>query len=272
MPPEVRLEPFRFYQVPLFLSFAAREGWRCHEWEFQFLLEHFPQGCFVARRDGRTAGFVTSVRYGASGWIGNLLVQEEHRGHGLGRSLMEQALAALDDARVATIWLTASEAGRPLYEKLGFIAIDWIIRWRCTSGAMYRKLEQVYDQAAIEDTDRLGWGDRRSTIIGRIAELGTVLEEAGGFCMVQATGDGFQLGPWGCRGEDAAEKLMHRVMAAAGPGPVFLDVPESNGHAAAMLQARGFASCGMTVLMYRGAPPEYNARHIYALASMGSMG
>ena len=46
-------------------------------WEFEFLLEVFPQGCFCIRDDsGKGIAFVTSIRHGRSGWIGNLIVAE----------------------------------------------------------------------------------------------------------------------------------------------------------------------------------------------------
>lgn len=50
----------------------------------------------------------------------NVYVRPEHRGHALARVMVE---AALDECRargVNTVTLTASDAGRPTYERLGF--------------------------------------------------------------------------------------------------------------------------------------------------------
>ncbi|WP_295821151.1 GNAT family N-acetyltransferase [uncultured Deinococcus sp.] len=51
----------------------------------------------------------------------NVYVVPDHRGHALARHLVE---AALDECRargVNTVTLTASDAGRPTYERLGFV-------------------------------------------------------------------------------------------------------------------------------------------------------
>ncbi|WP_240741862.1 GNAT family N-acetyltransferase [Deinococcus sp. KSM4-11] len=51
----------------------------------------------------------------------NVYVDPEHRGHALARRLVE---AALDECRargVNIVTLTASDAGRPTYERLGFV-------------------------------------------------------------------------------------------------------------------------------------------------------
>lgn len=272
MRPEITLEPFRISQVPLFLSLATREGWQCGQWEFDFLLENFPNGCWVACSKGDRAGFITGAKYGKSGWIGNLLVREDRRGQGIGRLLMEQAMNSLDRAGVETIWLTASRAGQPLYEKLGFVATDTIIRWRGKGTVDKRMVPQECPMALVAELDHLAWGDDRRAIIGNIAGFGTVVAAADGFCMVQGTDGALQLGPWSCRGVQAAEELLDQALAVAGRGTISLDVPESNHHASSILVARGFSPMGATRLMYRGSRPRYQPRYIYALASMGSMG
>ncbi|WP_054691536.1 hypothetical protein [Geotalea toluenoxydans] len=124
----------------------------------------------------------------------------------------------------------------------------------------------------IEELDCLAWGDNRSPIIGKIAELGTVIGAADGFCMVQGSETALQLGPWCCRSLPAAENLLEQALTMMGRGDVFLDVPDSNGNAAFILRKRDFTPCGGTVLMYRGASPAYRSQLIYALATMGSIG
>src|SRR5262249_46041717 len=51
-----------------------------------------------------------------------MLVEESLRGRGLGRALMQHALAYLDERGVERVRLDATPLGRPLYEKLGFVA------------------------------------------------------------------------------------------------------------------------------------------------------
>ena len=57
------------------------------------------------------------------------MVHPDHRGGGIGRRLMEQALEHLSGRRVVSMKLDATPAGKPLYEKLGFITELVIQRW-----------------------------------------------------------------------------------------------------------------------------------------------
>ena len=57
---------------------------------------------------------------GRAGHIANLYTEPAHRGRGLARSLMQLMLAWGRDEKLNRITLSASEAGRPLYQSLGF--------------------------------------------------------------------------------------------------------------------------------------------------------
>jgi GNAT superfamily N-acetyltransferase len=259
--------------IPAFLALAEEEGWVCDPWEFDFHFARFPQGCRVIRSGAEPVAFVTAIRHERSGWVGNLLVRRGLRGRGLGRMLMAQALAALDDAGVTTVWLTASEDGRPLYETLGFRKIDTVVRWRGGGWNGWPPAGGEYGPR-LDEVDEAGWGDRRSDLLRGVVRRGAVHCGADGFLVVQPTGAGLQIGPWGSRCSTEAEALLEKVLGGCGPGAgrIFLDVPGGNPDAARLLGARGFRETGSTVLMYRGAPPDYRAAAIFALASMGSMG
>src|SRR6202046_5105329 len=74
----------------------------------------------VGCRDGRVAGVGGCVRFGRTGWLGNVAVDDDVRGQGLGRARSQPAGARLQQAGVETVLLTATELGRPIYERLGF--------------------------------------------------------------------------------------------------------------------------------------------------------
>ena len=62
------------------------------------------------------------TRYGSDlAAIGMMLVADRHGRKGLGGRLLRHALAQAGDA---VVYLTATAYGRPLYERLGFRAID----------------------------------------------------------------------------------------------------------------------------------------------------
>jgi len=53
-------------------------------------------------------------------WIVNMYTEAEYRRRGLARRLMETMVAWCRAQRMATVYLHASDEGRPLYQSLGF--------------------------------------------------------------------------------------------------------------------------------------------------------
>jgi len=263
--------PFTPSDIPDFLDLAADEGWISGRWEFEFLLRSFPQGCFVWREEGEPLGYLTSVKYGKSGWIGNLLVRPEARRRGIGRALIERSVSVLLKSGVETIWLTASDEGAGLYRKLGFAVIDSVYRWTGSAAANLSLPPDPLDLESVRAVDRVGWGDRRESLLEVTCARGRLHTSSGGFICCQQWDDGLQIGPWGCLIQSQAAQLMDQLLVE-GERKVFLDVPAGNFNANELLVRRGFTVKGSALLMYLGHHPLYQPASIFALASMGSMG
>jgi ribosomal protein S18 acetylase RimI-like enzyme len=83
---------------------------------------------FVAEHEAQIIGYITTWqdREGGIGHIPNLAIAAEHRGRGLGRQLLEHALAhfrasGLTHAKIET--LANNEVGNHLYRDLGFVEV-----------------------------------------------------------------------------------------------------------------------------------------------------
>ena len=268
----MRIDAFGQDDINGFLELAAAEGWICGRWEFDFLFSAFPQGCLVAREAEFPVGYVTAIKYGESGWVGNLLVRKECRGKGGGTALMKHALAALSEAGVGTTWLTASREGKPIYESLGFTAVDVMNRWVGKGIGGKCPPRETLSRAEILAVDQSGWGDRRDALIDVVCGRGQVWGTRDAFLVSQPCAEGIQLGPWG--GTDrGALLLLDDALVAAGRGTrVFLDAPIRNTGQTSLLLGMGFSIRGSTLLMCRGGAPAYEPERVFALASMGSMG
>jgi ribosomal protein S18 acetylase RimI-like enzyme len=88
-------------------------------------LEQNRRGCFVAVRNGRVIGYVTTSLNAVArrGTIANLAVAAECRGQGVGRRLLKRVIShfrrlGLHHAKIET--LETNAAGRHLYPALGF--------------------------------------------------------------------------------------------------------------------------------------------------------
>lgn len=112
-----QIQPLTSAALPGCLALARDRGWLPEERNWRLL---FDLGTVFGVRDtaGELAGVTVLTRYGAElAVIGMMLVAARYGGRGLGRALMNRVLAEAGDA---TVFLHATPAGRPLYEKLGF--------------------------------------------------------------------------------------------------------------------------------------------------------
>lgn len=272
------IEPFHRDDIGRFLELAASEGWVAEPWEFDFLLSAFPAGCLCVRDEsGKAAGFVTSLLHERSGWVGNLIVNAEYRGRGLGEALFLRAVHALREADVENIWLTASKTGKSIYEKYGFAAIDAIVRWTGVGKQQTAVSEPEADGAATTATlsgiDYKAWGDRRDALLAATVGRGKLLSKESGFLVIQPCGDSVQFGPFSARDSNTAEHLFDAALRMVASGTkVYMDSPVSNRSALRMFNRRRMQIAGTTELMYAGKRPDYRSEYLFGLATMGSCG
>jgi GNAT superfamily N-acetyltransferase len=274
----MKVEPFARGDIPAFLELAASEGWVAEAWEFEFLLEVFPQGCFCIRDDsGKGIAFVTSIRHERSGWIGNLIVASGHRRRGTGEALFGKALSALQSAGAQTAWLTASKSGQALYERHGFVRADTVIRW--TASGRQRRTDRsdhpgnVVSSFSASAIDCLAWGDRRDGLLGAVTDRGRLILEDAGFMVIQSFDGAVQLGPFAALDSITAERIFNDALDSVPRGTrVYIDAPASNRSAVRLFNRKALQVSGSTELMYAGVRPAYRPEMLYGLATMGSCG
>ncbi|HEY4461492.1 MAG TPA: GNAT family N-acetyltransferase, partial [Streptosporangiaceae bacterium] len=99
------------------VALSLDRDWGAEENKWSLLLE--VAECFgVDAPGGGLAGAVVLGRYGSClASVGMMLVASRYGRQGLGLALMNHLLGQAGDA---TVFLTATEAGRPLYRKVGF--------------------------------------------------------------------------------------------------------------------------------------------------------
>ena len=198
-----------------------------------------PAGVVLATADrsrGRPLGVACCASFGSTGWIGALGVLPDARGAGLGTELTNAAVDWLRARGAETVLLYATEAGRRVYERLGFVAEGRAVAWQGVApmGAgpalTVRSLRRG-DRHAMADLDAATTGERRSAVLGVLSPpRGRAVETRGRL-------RGFAAGsPWGqsvavcAADEDAGLALMAAV--CEGPEVGTLIVPEANEAAA----------------------------------------
>ena len=83
-------------------------------------VEFPPSHLFVAEDARRIVGTGIATANGPVGWVGTIFVAPDRRREGLGGALTRTVIDDLESRGCRTLVLTATDAGRPLYERLGF--------------------------------------------------------------------------------------------------------------------------------------------------------
>ena len=199
------------------------------------------------------------------GWISMVLVAGAMRRRGLATRLLADRITWLRERGLVPV-LDATEAGEPVYSKLGFTRGERFTRWQGEGG----------DVAAPDTVRPAGTGDREwmtaldATVFGvdRSALLGDFLDRPGSAAFVTAGGEtGFviarrgrratQLGPLIAANEAEAIDLLDAALAAT-PGPVFFDAHDGRGALGAHILSRGFTRQRGFVRMSLGAIGDFN--------------
>jgi ribosomal protein S18 acetylase RimI-like enzyme len=102
-----------------------REDWGDRRLNLEFVTRHAETHPFVAEADGAIVGTGVACLNGTVGWIGTIWVEPAWRRHGVGMALTGATVDAAEAAGCRTLVLVATEAGRRLYERIGFEVQTW---------------------------------------------------------------------------------------------------------------------------------------------------
>jgi GNAT superfamily N-acetyltransferase len=271
------------------VALAADRDWNPEERKWSLLLETTEPFGVDAPDGAGLAGVVVLARYAAlpatSGpslaTVGMMLVARRYGGQGIGRALMTHLLA---EAGEATVFLTATEQGRPLYEKVGMRIVGYARRFKGRfrpadgdpqggaggrDGGVVREATAA-DIDGIVRADRAAFGADREYLLRRLpAFIGRLLvlddgEEITGYGGAWVSGGVTVIGPVVAPGE-AAARLLISHLAAVAPGQVRLDLNPGRDGLPAWAIRRGLAGGPDMAMLARGEwPPPGQRDHLYA--------
>ena len=258
------------------LSVAVKWPHRLEDWQFFFALGRG----FAALKGSELIGTALWWPFGeSSATLGMVIVASSMQGQGIGRRLMDAALA---EAGPRAVRLNATADGVPLYEKLGFRPIGKLHQHQAANpGAKPERLPegmtlralQPEDLAQVIALDEQAAGFTRAELLATLVEIGEglVLERGGrivAWSIFRRFGRGFVIGPV-CAAEDAAAKALIAAWIERHPTEFLrIDVPVSSG-LSPWLEARGLPRVDAVVTMLRGdaAPRPETGPELFALSS-----
>jgi GNAT superfamily N-acetyltransferase len=267
------IRPATDREIPLAVDVLRRAGFGTQVARLLEYPRRSPHGAILVAEGGNAGviGVACCASFGISGWIGALGVAPEARRRGLGTALTEASVRWLRNRGAATVLLYATEAGRPVYERLGFAAEERAIAWRGVAGAAPPlDLQRLADgdRGRLRTLDEMATGERRDAVLDTIHPLAGVAAPGGPQGMT-----GWAIAsPWGAGTAITALRPETGValMAAATSGPAAgtLIVPDGNLAAGDALRAWRFVRLNDALRMRLGPAVAWHPDRQFGLFNL----
>ena len=259
----IRIRRMTAADIPLGMRLKTEAGWNQTEADWRRFLALEPKGCFVAEYNDEPVGTTTTCIFGKVAWIAMVLVDERVRGRGIGKALMEHALAFLDGEGVGSIRLDATPLGQPLYEKLGFRSQFELSRFvgvlptqgLVVAGVRFAQPEEWIDLFRLDGdvtrTDRVKLLKQLFTVTPNEVWLAESGDSVSGYFTVRQGSQALQVGP--CIGDDRTGSLLLRHARTVYEGRrAYVDVPCMNHGARNIVVSWGLTEQRRLSRMCRG--------------------
>ena len=179
LPDQLSMRHADLADLPQIAELRESVGWGAQDWALRAVLEPPDARCLVVvdERD-HVVGVGSGIAYGALGFVGNMVVDDNHRRRGVGSAILTSVIDFLAGRGADRLELYATPEGRPLYAAQGFELIGPStmarVPRRVTVAADGIELVDgepaILDELVAYDAPRFG-GNRR-------ALLGPMLEDA----------------------------------------------------------------------------------------------
>jgi GNAT superfamily N-acetyltransferase len=273
-----RIQRLTLDDLPDCLALAEDREWLPEERKWRLL---FDVGAVYGLRDDASdlVGTAILTRYGSRlAAISMVLVAARYGGQGFGRQLMQHALA---EAGEATVFLNATEHGRPLYEKLGFVSVGTtymhVGRFEPSEGAAGSRPAVPGDLPEILRLDAEVNGADRGHLVERLpgfTEQLRVVEREGvvsGYAGAWRNVDNVLIGPVLAETVNDAETLIADIAATISE-PVRLDLDDRYPQLREWATQHGVPARYSTAVMVHGARPFPGDRARWFIPVMQALG
>jgi len=260
--------------LPLGLRLSRQAGWNQTKADWLRFIDMQPGGCFVAELNGCSVGTTTTCVFDDIAWVAMVLVDKNTRGQGIGTKLLRHSLDFLNARKVKTVRLDATDLGRPIYEKLGFVPeyelarFEGISRLSETTPAVSEAMPELFTD--MIEFDSLMTGTDRAKMLGRLfnefprnIRILTDGDRIEGFVTLRPGANAIQVGP--CTATiNAGPALLSDALDRCAGKAVFVDIPTGNVHAVNIAESSGLKIQRRFTRMCRGERIKDDVKAIWA--------
>jgi GNAT superfamily N-acetyltransferase len=250
----------------------ARNDWGDRRSAMEFNVRQPQIRPFVADADGDVVATGVVCLNGPVGWVGTVFVDPAWRRHGLGTEITRRTLETADEAGCRTLVLIATDAGRPMYERLGFEVQTWNRILEAPGLPVTTQVDARIRPFAADDLpamlvlDAEATGEDRAHLLEAFASQTTakVIDRGdgtlGAFIVRAPWGGGATIAP---RIEDACAMLEARRIAQGADGRVRAGLMAENEAGIETLLAAGWADAWRAPRLVRGEPMTWHPEAIW---------
>ena len=271
-----RIRAMTTQDIELGLWLKDQAGWNQTEADWRRFLDLGKEGCFVAEWDGRPVATTTTCLFGTVGWIAMVLVDKSARNQGIGTRLVEHAVNDLLTRGARTIRLDATQLGRPVYERLGFVPDYELARMQGATRvpphadhAILRSGES--DLPALVRLDASVTGTPRERLLEHLVaeapqRTGLIRREGAvaAYAMWRPGSRAACLGPAIAIAPSDGIALLDWALGQCDGRAIFVDVPLSNRNAMDWALSHGLDVQRHFLRMHLGLPLKDQPGHIWA--------
>jgi GNAT superfamily N-acetyltransferase len=267
--PSFKIRPMIINDLDQAISLSKAEGWNQTENDWRLLLENPLNTCLVAEHHNKVAGTATALNHSNEvAWIGMVLVNKDFRGQGAGKMLMTHLLDKLGQFK--SVKLDATQAGEPVYTKLGFV-YEYII-YRMTNPSLKNLSYNINNQGIKPiQSEHLGetikfdkqiFGVDRTYLLEALFRnypgKAFMFERDNKLCGYALGRNGFRfnyIGPLFAFSSDKAKILLSETFKSLNNQPVALDILQDKEDLIKWLESIGFIKQRNFLRMYLKSNP-----------------
>jgi predicted N-acetyltransferase YhbS len=251
----LRIRRMNRHDIPFAIRLTNQEDWGVTSTALHRLLNLNPRGSFIAHDGTARLGMLTTTSYGRDlAWIGNVIVDREHRGKRIGNSMVKRAVEFLQDSGIRHIALYCFNENVRFYENLGFAQDKPFLRLK-RKAARTTSLRREGETLPAPPLNRIILADKKAFGADRSKLIRAVLADGdawyvcstrgtknASYLMVKEYTHDCELGPWIHDGPSRNEPVitLNRALSAIKPVPVEVACLRENRNALNILRANGF--------------------------------
>ena len=274
---ELPIRTMRPEEIAIAVDWAAAEGWNPGLADAACFATVDPGGFLIGELGGSPAAIISCVNYDENfAFLGFYIVRKDVRGQGHGLRIWNAAIA---HAGTRVIGLDGVVAQQENYKKSGFNLAYANVRYGGIPARLDTPCAGVValtdvPLAAVEADDATVFPAARPAFLrawtSASGHIGRALmrdDRLAAWGVIRRCRTGRKIGPLVADDRAAAEAVLAALLADAGGGEIFLDVPSVNRDAVALAQSLGLTPVFETARMYTGAIPPLQTQRVFGVTT-----